>query len=85
LVELNNLIQAAVERTINWVYLPVSKDRVDKEYLEPLNRIEVRNRGETELFLGLVHAGDVEGTRKRIKTTEKVLRGRCFGVGTECG
>jgi hypothetical protein len=62
----------------------VLKDRVNKEYLEPLKRIEVRNRGETELFLGLVHTGDVEGTRKRIKTTEKVLGDRFFRVSTEC-
>jgi hypothetical protein len=84
LVELNNLIQAAVGRTINWVHLPVPKERVDKEYFEPLTEMEVRVRGETELFLGLVHAGDIEGTRKRIETAEKVLEGRCFGVATEC-
>jgi hypothetical protein len=85
LVELNNLIQGSVERNINWVHLPVPKSRVDVEYFEPLKVMDVRRRGETELYLGLVHANDCEGTKKRIEIAEKVLGSRCFGVGTECG
>ncbi|EHK98340.1 hypothetical protein M7I_5812 [Glarea lozoyensis 74030] len=85
LVELNNLIQKFVERKINWVHLPVPKSRVDVKYFEPLKGMEVKGHGETEFYLGLVHANDCEGTKKRIETAAKVLGGRCFGVGTECG
>jgi hypothetical protein len=85
LVELNNLIQDSVTRKIHWIHLPVPKSRVDEEYYTPLKEMNVKNVGETELFLGLVHGGDEEGTEKRCEVAEKVLRGRCFGVGTECG
>jgi len=36
-----------------------------------------------ELYLGLVHAGDLEGTKTRIKEAQKVAPQ--FGVATECG
>lgn len=37
------------------------------------------------LYLGLVHANDLEGTKERISTAAKVLQGRAFGVASECG
>lgn len=36
-----------------------------------------------ELYLGLVHAGDLEGTRARIEEAQKVAPE--FGIATECG
>ena len=36
-----------------------------------------------ELYLGLVHAGDLEGTKARVEEAQKVAPE--FGVATECG
>ena len=62
--------------------MPVPKSRDDRAYFEPLK--ELKRPDGLELYLGLVHAGDEEGTRRRIKTAEEVGVGR-FGVATECG
>ena len=39
--------------------------------------------GQTELYLGLVHTDDEEGTRRRVKAASDVVQK--FGVATECG
>jgi hypothetical protein len=81
LVEVANLICEGVGREVNWVHMPVPKGRVDREYYAPLKGLRLRK--ETELFLGLVHGGDLEGTLKRIDVAGKVVER--FGVATECG
>jgi len=81
LVEMANAISQGVKRDVNWIHMPVPKDRVDEAYYAPLKELQLRK--ETELFLGLVHGGDLEGTWKRIEMAEKVVEG--FGVATECG
>ena len=83
IVMLANGISEKVDRPINWIHLPVPKDRYDEEYFEPLRELDFGI--EQELYLGLVHAKDKEGTEKRLKTAQKVLRGRAFGISTECG
>jgi len=81
LVEVANLISGAVKRDINWIHLPVPKNRVDEDFYAPLKGLRLRD--ETELFLGLVHGGDLEGTQKKIEIAGKVVGS--FGVATECG
>jgi hypothetical protein len=72
------------KRPINWVHLPVPKDRVDEAYYKPLQDLKLSP--ETDLVLGLVHANDLKGTQSRIATASSVLGdGRRFGVSTECG
>jgi hypothetical protein len=53
-------------------------------YLAPLRELypALRDHG-CELYLGLVHAGDLEGTKVRIAEAQKVAPE--FGVATECG
>jgi hypothetical protein len=53
-------------------------------YLAPLRDLypALRDHG-CELYLGLVHAGDLEGTQARIEEAQKVAPE--FGVATECG
>jgi hypothetical protein len=82
LTEMANAIAAAVDRQINFLHLPVPRDRDDDAYFAPLE--DLRLKDETELYLGLVHHTDgVEGTRRRIKTAFWHVDG--FGVATECG
>lgn len=86
LVDLANAMHDAVSvhRTIEWMHMPVPKDRTDDQFFTPLDRLAPSD--DTTLFLGLVHAHDEEGTKKRIDAANRALAGkRHFGVGTECG
>lgn len=82
LVEVANAISAGVKRDINWIHMPVPRNRTDEAYFTPLRNLQLHP--ETELYLGLVHFTDgTEGTRKRIATAQRVVSD--FGVATECG
>ena len=82
LVEVANAISAGIRRPINWIHMPVPRNRSDAAYYEPLRNL--RLHPETELYLGLVHFTDgVEGTLKRIKAAQQCVAD--FGVATECG
>jgi len=82
LVEVANGISAGVQRTIEWIHMPVPRDRSDPAFFAPLRNL--RLKPETELFLGLVHRSDgVEGTRKRIAAAQTAIAE--FGIGAECG
>jgi SAM-dependent methyltransferase len=82
LVDVANALGASLGRPLNWVHLPVPRDRFDEAYYAPLG--ELRLRSETELYLGLVHHTDgVEGTRRRMDIARRFVSG--FGVATECG
>ena len=82
LVAVANRVSAAVSRNVQWIHLPVPRDRSDDAYFEALSELKIRP--ETELFLGLVHHTDgVDGTRARIATAEKFVTD--FGISTECG
>ena len=82
LVAVANGIAAGVDRSVQWLHIPVPRDRSDDAYFEPLKGL--RLKPETQLFLGLVHHTDgAEGTRARIATAEKFVSD--FGISTECG
>lgn len=82
LVEVANAISAGVTRAINWIHLPVPRNRTDEAYFAPLRTL--RLHPETERYLGLVHYTDgVEGTRQRIAAAQGAVKN--FGVATECG
>ena len=71
-----------VGRRVDWIHLPVPKQRDDLAYFEPLGAVQIPD--ETELYLGLVHAtGGVEGSRRRIETAAQAVSR--FGLATECG
>src|SRR6266567_3889687 len=73
---------AGDKRTINWIHMPVPRNRTDDAYFAPLRDLQLHP--ETELYLGLVHFTDgVEGTRQRIAAAQRVVTN--FGVATECG
>lgn len=82
LVEVANGISAGLTRALNWISLPVPRDRSDEAYFAPLLNLHLHP--ETELYLGLVHFTDgIEGTQKRIEAAQRVVAQ--FGVATECG
>jgi hypothetical protein len=82
LVDLANRISSTVQRSIQWVHMPVPPNRSDAAYFAPLSRL--RLHPETELYLGLVHLVDgVAGTRQRMAAAEMVVPH--FGVASECG
>lgn len=77
-----NGIAARSRRQMNWIHLPVPRERDDAAYFAPLRNLALRP--ETELILGLVHYTDgVEGTRRRIATAEPIVSD--FAIATECG
>ncbi|KAL9086878.1 MAG: hypothetical protein Q9165_006884 [Trypethelium subeluteriae] len=81
LVEMANAILERVSRQVQWIHMPVPKERTDVDYFKPLQGLKL---GATKLYLGLVHARDQRGTEKRIKVAQSVY-GHSFGIATECG
>jgi hypothetical protein len=82
MAELANLITRSVSRPITWLHMPVPIDRSDDAFYMPLRTLMLD--GETELYLGLVHAEDgVEGARRRIEAARKYAPP--FGIASECG
>ncbi|HET9492342.1 MAG TPA: class I SAM-dependent methyltransferase [Methylomirabilota bacterium] len=82
LVDVANALTISLGRPLNWLHLPVPRDRFDDGYYLPLR--ELRLRPETELYLGLVHHTDgVEGTTRRMEVARRCISD--FGIATECG
>ena len=69
-------------RVINWIHMPVPKERHDDAYFLPLVDLDLPDS--TDLILGLVHqTGGQEGTERRIAAASRALNR--YGVATECG
>ncbi|MDQ6695711.1 MAG: hypothetical protein M3014_15090 [Chloroflexota bacterium] len=82
LVLVANAIAAGLKRPLNWIHMPVPRERDDDAYFAPLKGLKLHPG--TELYLGLVHlTGGEEATRKRIEAAQRTVS--VFGVGTECG
>lgn len=82
MVQVANRLSPAIGRSIEWLHMPVPRDRTDDAYYAALKNL--RLRPETRLYLGLVHHTDgVEGTLRRIEAARKVVDD--FGIATECG
>jgi hypothetical protein len=77
-----NAIFQNAARAVNWIHIPVPRDRSDDSYFSPLKDLKIPS--ETEIYLGLVHITDgVPGTKNRIRAAERYLEE--FGLATECG
>lgn len=71
-----------LSRGLDWLHLPVPRDRSDAAYFAPLAQLALPAR--TALYLGLVHASDgFEGSRRRIEAASEFVS--AFGIATECG
>ncbi len=81
LVEIANGLTSRLTRRLDFLHLPVPKDRTDAAYFEPLRTLNVPESA--EVMLGLVHFDDAKGDAARIATAGDYLKS--FGVATECG
>lgn len=82
LVRVANHLAQSLARRLDWLHLPVPRERFDDAFYCPLALLSLAPA--TELYLGLVHMTDgAEGTRRRIAAARRYVQR--FGVGTECG
>lgn len=82
MVAFANEFLGVVNRSIEWIHVPVPINRDDDAYFAPLEKLRLHPG--TELFLGLVHPQDgLEGAQRRITAARRFAPS--FGVGTECG
>ncbi len=80
-VRFANALCKTESRSINFIHMPVLRERNDEIYFAPLRDLDI---GDTELALGLVHHTDgVEGTRSRMRAADKVVSH--YSIATECG
>ena len=81
-VRFSNGVSERVTRPINWIHVPVPRDRDDDAYFAALRNLKLKPG--CEFYLGLIHVtGGLEGTKRRLATAEKVMED--FGIATECG
>jgi hypothetical protein len=82
LVRVANALADGLDRPLNWLHLPVPRERDDEAFYAPL--ADLRLADDTELYLGLVHRTDgMDGTQRRMAAASKVVP--AFGISTECG
>jgi hypothetical protein len=81
MVEIARDLRKRLRRPMDFLHLPVPKDRTDNGYFAPLADLALP--AETTLYLGLIHHADRHGDRARIDAAGKVVPR--FGVATECG
>ena len=73
---------AATMRTIDFLHIPVPRDRTDDPYYAPLK--DFRRPKGTKLYLGLLHHDDDAGDSKRLAVARRHVAGE-FGLSAECG
>ncbi len=76
-----NGLRQALRRRIDFLHMPVPKDRADAGYFAPLAGL--RSFDDSTLYLGLIHHDDREGDRRRIEAARPFAAR--FGVAAECG
>lgn len=81
LVEIANGVIDRLGRRLDFLHLPVPRDRSDAAYFAPLR--DLRLPAEATLYLGLIHHDDAAGDQARIAAASAVIP--AFGVATECG
>ena len=81
MVEMANGLREALRRRIDFLHMPVPRDRADAGYFAPLAGL--RGFDDSALYLGLIHHDDREGDRRRIEAARPFAAR--FGVAAECG
>lgn len=80
-VEITKGLLARLGRSLDYLHLPVPKDRTDDAYFAPLSQLALKSA--TQLYLGLIHNADHAGDKARIAAAKR--HWQSFGVSTECG
>jgi hypothetical protein len=81
MVGIANDVRRGLSRSIDFLHMPVPRDRTDDAYVRPLAGLA--GLGATTLYLGLIHHDDREGDVARIRAARAVVP--AFGVASECG
>jgi methionine synthase II (cobalamin-independent) len=82
LVEFANALVEAIAHPLAYIHMPVPITRSDDAFYRPLRDLKLKDG--TELYLGVVHAGDgSDGAKARIAAARRYAPK--FGIATECG
>ncbi len=81
LVEMGNGLAAGLNRRLDFLHLPVPKDRADAAYFQPLQGLNLPEGA--GVILGLIHYDDADGDAARSAAARAFLP--VFGVASECG
>ena len=81
MVEIISGLLERIKRNIEFLHLPVPKDRFDDDYFKPLSILNLPT--DTDFYLGLIHDQDEKGNLLRIETAKKFIK--FSGIGSECG
>ncbi len=81
LVEIGNGLAAALPRRLDFLHLPVPKDRADRAYFQPLRELDLPDSA--GVIMGLIHFDDPDGDLARCDAARQFLP--TFAVASECG
>jgi len=81
MVAMANDVRQALARRLDFLHMPVPKDRTDADYFKPLAALT--SSAATTVYLGLIHHDDRAGDLARIAAARAILP--VFGVASECG
>lgn len=81
MVEMASGLLARIKRPIQYLHLPVPKDRTDAAFFIPMRQLKLPET--TDLYLGLIHYDDEDGDRARFKAARRYVR--VDGISCECG
>jgi ubiquinone/menaquinone biosynthesis C-methylase UbiE len=81
-VEIANALAASLDRPLNWIHVPLARDRTDGAFVAPLR--DLRLHPETELYLGALHPAETAETSQRRLAAANGVVGE-FGLATPCG
>ena len=83
LVEMTRAIRRSLRRRMDFLHLPVPRDRADDAYFRPLERLD--GLPSTALYLGLIHHADEAGDMARHDRRAALCAGLRRGVGVRVG
>jgi len=81
MVEMSNGFLARLRRRLDFLHLPVPRNRTDDAYYAPLRGLKLP--AEATLYLGLIHHNDAAGDQARMAAAHKAVPR--FGIASECG